>query len=57
VSPARGLLHELHTDRHQDHVNDDGIATQILADLGLPPGAGTADRTHPTTTAALARLA
>jgi 3,4-dihydroxy 2-butanone 4-phosphate synthase/GTP cyclohydrolase II len=57
VSPARGLLHELHTDRHQDHVHDDGIATQILADLGLPPGAGTADRTHPTTTAALARLA
>ena len=49
VSPTRGLLHELHSDHHQDHVHDDGIAAQILADLGAPA---------PTTTAApLARLA
>jgi 3,4-dihydroxy 2-butanone 4-phosphate synthase/GTP cyclohydrolase II len=37
VSPARSLLHELHTDRHQDHVLDDGIAAQILTDLGVRP--------------------
>ena len=37
VGPARGLLHELHTDHHQDHVHADGIATQILTDLGATP--------------------
>jgi 3,4-dihydroxy 2-butanone 4-phosphate synthase/GTP cyclohydrolase II len=35
LRPTRSVLHELHSDRHQDHVLDDGIATQILADLGV----------------------
>jgi 3,4-dihydroxy 2-butanone 4-phosphate synthase / GTP cyclohydrolase II len=54
LGPARGLLHELHTDRHQDRVLDDGIATQILTDLGLPAAQ---PASTPTSHARLARLA
>jgi 3,4-dihydroxy 2-butanone 4-phosphate synthase / GTP cyclohydrolase II len=51
LRPTRGLLHELLADGHQDDVLDDGIAAQILADLGVtvPPTA--------TATTPLARLA